>query len=536
MLLALAGGLLACSALTAQTAAVALGAPANSGGAGEVKPEAEDSKAGTAEALPQTPVGRAQFRSQQGSLVTFGNAELKAGQTADEVVAIFGSAKIHGKVRNAAVSIFGNLEVDGEVNDVAVAVFGDVRAGQGARIGNDAVAVLGSVQAEPGARIGGDAVAVGGRVEAAEGATIGKQIQSLPFPKQFTSWLKHCVLWMRPLAPQVGWVWIVAGAFFLLYMLIAAVFPFPVKACVDELALRPATTFLMGLLAKLLVPVLALVLAATGVGVIVVPFIFTAVLLASLVGKAALLECLGFGLVRRFGATGFQRPLMALVVGAIFLALLYMVPVLGLIAFGVTGLWGLGVAVTAGFGSLWRELPKKPAQPGANFSVPASAPLMAAEARADTASAATPASPAQTATATAAGAPPVLPDALCYPKASFWERMAAGFLDVVLVGILGSVAHHFALLVALAYFAGMWTWKGTTVGGIVLGLKVVRVDGQPVSFLVALVRSLAAAFSGVVLLLGFLWIAWDAEHQGWHDKIAGTVVIKLPRGTPLVCL
>jgi uncharacterized RDD family membrane protein YckC len=91
-------------------------------------------------------------------------------------------------------------------------------------------------------------------------------------------------------------------------------------------------------------------------------------------------------------------------------------------------------------------------------------------------------------------------------------------------------------LVALAYFAGMWTWKGTTVGGIVLGLKIVRFDGQRVEFPVALVRALAAAFSVVVFFLGFLWIAWDFEKQGWHDKIAGTLVLKSPKGMPLVCL
>ncbi len=130
-----------------------------------------------------------------------------------------------------------------------------------------------------------------------------------------------------------------------------------------------------------------------------------------------------------------------------------------------------------------------------------------------------------------------LPEALAYPKASFWERMGAAFLDLVLVGILAKFAGHppLGFLVALAYFAGMWTWKGTTVGGIVLGLKVVRLDGQPVSLLVALVRGLAAAFSVIVLFLGILWIAWDKDKQGWHDKIAGTVVLRLPRGTPLVC-
>jgi uncharacterized RDD family membrane protein YckC len=53
---------------------------------------------------------------------------------------------------------------------------------------------------------------------------------------------------------------------------------------------------------------------------------------------------------------------------------------------------------------------------------------------------------------------------------------------------------------------------------------------------VALVRALAGAFSIIVLFLGILWIAFDHDKQGWHDKIAGTVVLRLPKGTPLVML
>ena len=116
------------------------------------------------------------------------------------------------------------------------------------------------------------------------------------------------------------------------------------------------------------------------------------------------------------------------------------------------------------------------------------------------------------------------------------ERMGAGFLDVVLVSILSGWTGPFGFLVALAYFAGMWAWKATTVGGIVLNLKVVRLDDQRVTLAVGLVRALAAAFSVVVLFLGFLWIAWDKDKQAWHDKIAGTVVVRLPRAMPLVCL
>ena len=78
--------------------------------------------------------------------------------------------------------------------------------------------------------------------------------------------------------------------------------------------------------------------------------------------------------------------------------------------------------------------------------------------------------------------------------------------------------------------------RGTTIGGIVLGLKVARIDGQPITLTVALVRALAGAFSILVLFLGILWIAWDRDKQGWHDRVAGTVVLRLPRATPLLCL
>jgi uncharacterized RDD family membrane protein YckC len=134
-------------------------------------------------------------------------------------------------------------------------------------------------------------------------------------------------------------------------------------------------------------------------------------------------------------------------------------------------------------------------------------------------------------------APPVpVPDVLSYPRAGFWIRMGAGFIDMVLVGIMGGLLHfpQLGFLAALVYFAGMWTWKGTTIGGTILGLRVVRVDGQQLTILIAIVRALAGLFSAFMLFLGILWIAWDSEKQGWHDRLAGTVVIRLPRSIPIV--
>jgi uncharacterized RDD family membrane protein YckC len=86
----------------------------------------------------------------------------------------------------------------------------------------------------------------------------------------------------------------------------------------------------------------------------------------------------------------------------------------------------------------------------------------------------------------------------------------------------------------IAYHIAMWTWRATTMGGIVLGLKLVRLDGKEISFPVALVRGLACCLSAFPLFLGFFWAGWDAERQSWHDKIAGTVIVREPKGSPLI--
>jgi uncharacterized RDD family membrane protein YckC len=77
-----------------------------------------------------------------------------------------------------------------------------------------------------------------------------------------------------------------------------------------------------------------------------------------------------------------------------------------------------------------------------------------------------------------------------------------------------------------AYHIGMWAWRGATVGGMVLGLRIVQTNGQPLTLGVAVVRSLASFLSAAALLLGFFWAGWSAQKQSWHDIIAGTYVLK----------
>jgi uncharacterized RDD family membrane protein YckC len=480
-------------------------------------------------------------------IVRFEDVELKTNQAAEALVVIGGSAKVHGKVREAVVVVGGDAVIDG------------------AEVGEAVVVVLGNIKVKSGSIIHGEVVSVGGRIDIADGATVEGHVQPVDFESfglpridWLKEWLVQCVIKLRPLAfaPHLGWLWVVTGAFFLLYLLLAVALPKPVESCVLELTRRPATTFLMGLLTMLLLPVILVVLVATGIGIFIVPFLGAAVMFGAAIGKVGLLEYFGFSLGRTFGGMTALKPVLALLIGSALLTLLYLVPVLGLLTFTVTGMWGLGAAVMAVFGGTKREMPSRqnvpssPAPP-AGAATPPLAPTDVAACAAG----APPIAPTQTTEPTlggvlptleAAPAPMAVPparvsvaaEALTLPRASFWERMAAAFLDVILVSILGSFVGGppLGFLVALGYFAGMWAWKGTTIGGIVLNLKVVRLDDQPVTFVVALVRGLAAAFSVIVLFLGFFWMIWDREKQTWHDKIAGTVVVRQPRGMPLVCL
>lgn len=125
------------------------------------------------------------------------------------------------------------------------------------------------------------------------------------------------------------------------------------------------------------------------------------------------------------------------------------------------------------------------------------------------------------------------------PRAGFWIRASAAALDVLLLAWLtaplpGPLLGPFFVLVLIAYHAAFWTWRGTTLGGIVCGLKVIRADGRPVDAAVAVVRALAAVFSALPLFLGFFWAGWSAERRSWHDLIAGTLVVKVPKGEPLI--
>lgn len=132
----------------------------------------------------------------------------------------------------------------------------------------------------------------------------------------------------------------------------------------------------------------------------------------------------------------------------------------------------------------------------------------------------------------------------------FWARVLAAIIDsifflMIIVPVLWwAYGAAYFELVAGKLFAGpldllmqyilpaiaiivFWLTRQATPGKMVIGARVVDADtlgklgtGQ------AILRYIGYYVSMIPLLLGLIWVAFDARKQGWHDKIAGTLVIR----------
>lgn len=80
------------------------------------------------------------------------------------------------------------------------------------------------------------------------------------------------------------------------------------------------------------------------------------------------------------------------------------------------------------------------------------------------------------------------------------------------------------LLLTFAYFVYFTGFSGQTIGKMALKIRVISVPDGRVTFPRAFMRWVGYLISAAFLLLGFLWITFDSEARGWHDKIAGTRV------------
>lgn len=137
------------------------------------------------------------------------------------------------------------------------------------------------------------------------------------------------------------------------------------------------------------------------------------------------------------------------------------------------------------------------------------------------------------------------------PAASFSRRIAAALYDSLLLAALmmvvtvllvalrgeavppGNPFYQLMLLVTAAvFFVGFWTHGGQTLGMRTWRLRLELRSGADLGWPVALLRFAAALLSLAALGIGFLWILFDPEKRAWHDRIAGTRVVLLPKERP----
>ena len=133
-----------------------------------------------------------------------------------------------------------------------------------------------------------------------------------------------------------------------------------------------------------------------------------------------------------------------------------------------------------------------------------------------------------------------MPVAATTEKAGWWTRFLAILIDSIglgiVTGILTSILYGgdtttssgLQTLLGVVYFCYFWSsyGQGQTVGMRALKIKVVKTDGSQLDLVGAFLRYIGFVISCVALFIGVIWAAFDANKQGWHDKIAGTYVVK----------
>ena len=140
--------------------------------------------------------------------------------------------------------------------------------------------------------------------------------------------------------------------------------------------------------------------------------------------------------------------------------------------------------------------------------------------------------------------------------AGFWKRVAANIIDSMVIGLVGGIIgaiiggvlgaalgmgggmggggfiaiQLITNLVSITITAGYYAWfhssiNRATLGKMAIGIKVVRTDGEAISFLRGIGRYFAFLLSSLILMIGLLMAAFTERKQGLHDMICDTLVV-----------
>ncbi len=118
----------------------------------------------------------------------------------------------------------------------------------------------------------------------------------------------------------------------------------------------------------------------------------------------------------------------------------------------------------------------------------------------------------------------------------FWAKAGGLWADVLAITGISAVLDplaagvHLGALIALTpavYFVGFWGGFGRSPGMWLVGIRVVRAeDGGRLGFRRSLLRAAGYLLDLASCFVGFGWAALDPHRQGWHDKIAGSYVVR----------
>ncbi|MCC6712167.1 MAG: RDD family protein [Candidatus Dadabacteria bacterium] len=133
-----------------------------------------------------------------------------------------------------------------------------------------------------------------------------------------------------------------------------------------------------------------------------------------------------------------------------------------------------------------------------------------------------------------------------YNLAGFLPRAAAFLIDIAVIAVIAYITlkisfvvagvgggapgmnylYPVLFLLASTYFIFLHALGGKTIGKMLMGIRLINDEGGDVGIWDAFLRWFGYFISAAVMLAGFFWAIFDSEGQAWHDKMAGTYVVK----------
>lgn len=271
-----------------------------------------------------------------------GDVQVAAGDHADAVIVFSGDARISGDV--------GTLFV----------ADGTASAESGASLDN-LIVINGAAEIASGATVSGDINQYGSSIEVADGATVTGSVRDLSGDLA-TFWLfigaAAIVLWIG-----------VAVATILVALLVAGLAARQVRLATGTISREPGKTFLVGLLAMIVPPILAVIAFVTVIGIpAALGILFVVWPMTAFVGYLVAAIWIGEWLLGRGNRTPPERPYGAAAIGVLVAFLLGFIPLVT----AVISIFGLGAVVLVA----WRTLrgtstaPEKPAPQPAQVAQP----------------------------------------------------------------------------------------------------------------------------------------------------------------------